>query len=163
MNFKKITIAGFIVVLGLVAYLIWKNMNKPDTDALVSGNGRIEATEINVSSKLSGQLEEILVKEGDFVEPGQILARVKISALEAQLRGGSTTASSPGCDYDSGSTSVNADHEKAAAEAMVQQRETELMAAKNRLARTEVLAKEGASSKQQLDDERASAQQAIAY
>ncbi len=43
MNFKKITIAGFIVVLGLVAYLIWKNMNKPDTDALVSGNGRIEA------------------------------------------------------------------------------------------------------------------------
>lgn len=56
MNFKKITIAGFIVVLGLVAYLIWKNMNKPDTDALVSGNGRIEATEINVSSKLSGQL-----------------------------------------------------------------------------------------------------------
>lgn len=61
-------------------------MNKPDTDALVSGNGRIEATEINVSSKLSGQLEEILVKEGDFVEPGQILARVKISTLEAQLR-----------------------------------------------------------------------------
>ncbi len=50
--------------------------------------------------------------------------------------------------------------EKAAAEAMVQQRETELMAAKNRLARTEVLAKEGASSKQQLDDERAAAQQA---
>ena len=45
---------------------------------------------------------------------------------------------------------------------MVQQRETELMAAKNRLARTEVLAKEGASSKQQLDDERAAAQQAIA-
>ncbi len=85
MNFKKITIAGFIVVLGLVAYLIWKNMNKPDTDALVSGNGRIEATEINVSSKLSGQLEEILVKEGDFVEPGQILARVKISDFRSPI------------------------------------------------------------------------------
>jgi len=42
---------------------------------------------------------------------------------------------------------------------MVQQRKTELMAAKNRLARTEVLAKEGASSKQQLDDERAAVQQ----
>ena len=42
---------------------------------------------------------------------------------------------------------------------MVQQRKTELNAAKNRLARTEVLAKEGASSKQQLDDERAAAQQ----
>ena len=163
MNFKKITIAGFIVVLGLVAYLIWKNMNKPDTDALVSGNGRIEATEINVSSKLSGQLEEILVKEGDFVEPGQILARVKISALEAQLRELEAQQRQAQDAIATAEAQVAMRiSEKAAAEAMVQQRETELMAAKNRLARTEVLAKEGASSKQQLDDERASAQQVAA-
>lgn len=163
MNFKKITIAGFIVVLGLVAYLIWKNMNKPDTDALVSGNGRIEATEINVSSKLSGQLEEILVKEGDFVEPGQILARVKISTLEAQLRELEAQQRQAQDAIATAEAQVAMRiSEKAAAEAMVQQRETELMAAKNRLARTEVLAKEGASSKQQLDDERAAAQQAIA-
>lgn len=163
MNFKKITIAGFIVVLGLVAYLIWKNMNKPDTDALVSGNGRIEATEINVSSKLSGQLEEILVKEGDFVEPGQILARVKISTLEAQLRELEAQQRQAQDAIATADAQVAMRiSEKAAAEAMVQQRETELMAAKNRLARTEVLAKEGASSKQQLDDERAAAQQAIA-
>ena len=163
MNFKKITIAGFIVVLGLVAYLIWKNMNKPDTDALVSGNGRIEDTEINVSSKLSGQLEEILVKEGDFVEPGQILARVKISTLEAQLRELEAQQRQAQDAIATAEAQVAMRiSEKAAAEAMVQQRETELMAAKNRLARTEVLAKEGASSKQQLDDERAAAQQAIA-
>ena len=163
MNFKKITIAGFIVVLGLVAYLIWKNMNKPDTDALVSGNGRIEATEINVSSKLSGQLEEILVKEGDFVEPGQILARVKISTFEAQLRELEAQQRQAQDAIATAEAQVAMRiSEKAAAEAMVQQRETELMAAKNRLARTEVLAKEGASSKQQLDDERAAAQQAIA-
>ena len=163
MNFKKITIAGFIVVLGLVAYLIWKNMNKPDTDALVSGNGRIEATEINVSSKLSGQLEEILVKEGDFVEPGQILARVKISTLEAQLRELEAQQRQAQDAIATAEAQVAMRiSEKTAAEAMVQQRETELMAAKNRLARTEVLAKEGASSKQQLDDERAAAQQAIA-
>ena len=42
MNLKKLTIAGAIVVLGLLAYLVWKNMHKPDTEALVSGNGRIE-------------------------------------------------------------------------------------------------------------------------
>jgi HlyD family secretion protein len=147
----------------LVAYLIWKNMNKPDTDALVSGNGRIEATEINVSSKLSGQLEEILVKEGDFVEPGQILARVKISTLEAQLRELEAQQRQAQDAIATAEAQVAMRiSEKAAAEAMVQQRETELMAAKNRLARTEVLAKEGASSKQQLDDERAAAQQAIA-
>jgi HlyD family secretion protein len=163
MNLKKLTIAGAIVVLGLLAYLVWKNMNKPDTDALVSGNGRIEATEINVSSKLSGQLEEILVKEGDFVEPGQILARVKISTLEAQLRELEAQQRQAQDAIATAEAQVAMRiSEKAAAEAMVQQRETELMVAKNRLARTEVLAKEGASSKQQLDDERAAAQQAIA-
>ena len=156
MNIKKLSIVGAIVITVLVAYLIWKNMDKSDTDALVSGNGRIEATEINISSKLSGQLEEILVQEGDFVEPGQVLARIKVSALEAQLR----EVQAQQRQAQDGIATAEAQvamriSEKAAAEAMVQQRETELVAAKNRLARTEILAKEGASSRQQLDDERA--------
>ena len=156
MNIKKIAVVGAIVVLGLVAYLVWKNMNQPDTQALVSGNGRIEATEINISSKLSGQLEEILVQEGDFVEPGQVLARIKVSALEAQLR----EIQAQQRQAQDGIATAEAQvamriSEKAAAAAMVEQRETELVAAKNRLARTEILAKDGAVSKQQLDDERA--------
>ena len=156
MNIKKLAVVGAIVVLGLVAYLVWKNMNQPDTQALVSGNGRIEATEINISSKLSGQLEEILVQEGDFVEPGQVLARIKVSALEAQLR----EIQAQQRQAQDGIATAEAQvamriSEKAAAAAMVEQRETELVAAKNRLARTEILAKDGAVSKQQLDDERA--------
>lgn len=156
MNIKKLAVVGAIVVLGLVAYLVWKNMNQPDTQALVSGNGRIEATEINISSKLSGQLEEILVQEGDFVEPGQVLARIKVSALEAQLR----EVQAQQRQAQDGIATAEAQvamriSEKAAAKAMVEQRETELVAAKNRLARTEILAKDGAVSKQQLDDERA--------
>ncbi|MDD2945783.1 MULTISPECIES: HlyD family secretion protein [unclassified Acinetobacter] len=156
MNIKKLAVVGAIMVLGLVAYLVWKNMNQPDTQALVSGNGRIEATEINISSKLSGQLEEILVQEGDFVEPGQVLARIKVSALEAQLR----EVQAQQRQAQDGIATAEAQvamriSEKAAAAAMVEQRETELVAAKNRLARTEILAKDGAVSKQQLDDERA--------
>ncbi len=156
MNIKKLSVVGAIVILGLVAYLVWKNLNQPDTQALVSGNGRIEATEINLSSKLAGQLEEIYVNEGDFVEPGQVLARIKVSTLEAQLR----EVQAQQRQAQDGIATAEAQvamriSEKAAAEAMVQQRETELVAAKNRLARTEILAKEGASSKQQLDDERA--------
>ena len=139
MNLKKLTIAGAIVVLGLLAYLVWTNMHKPDTEALVSGNGRIEATEINVSSKLSGQLQEILVKEGDFVELGQVLARVKISTLEAQLRELEAQQRQAQDAIATAEAQVAMRmSEKAAAVAMVQQRETELMAAKNRLGRTEV-------------------------
>lgn len=156
MNIKKLSVVGAIVILGLVAYMVWKNMTQPDTQALVSGNGRIEATEINISSKLSGQLEEILVQEGDFVEAGQVLARVKVSTLEAQLR----EVQAQQRQAQDGIATAEAQvamriSEKAAAAAMVEQRETELVAAKNRLARTEILAKDGAVSKQQLDDERA--------
>lgn len=156
MNIKKLAVVGAIVILGLVAYLVWKNMTQPDTQALVSGNGRIEATEINISSKLSGQLEEILVHEGDFVEAGQVLARIKVSTLEAQLR----EVQAQQRQAQDGIATTEAQvamriSEKAAAAAMVEQRETELVAAKNRLARTEILVKDGAVSKQQLDDERA--------
>lgn len=156
MNIKKLAVVGAIVILGLVAYLVWKNMTQLDTQALVSGNGRIEATEINISSKLSGQLEEILVQEGDFVEPGQVLARIKVSTLEAQLR----EVQAQQRQAQDGIATAEAQvamriSEKAAAAAMVEQRETELVAAKNRLVRTEILAKDGAVSKQQLDDERA--------
>ncbi|WP_168526654.1 HlyD family efflux transporter periplasmic adaptor subunit [Acinetobacter sp. A3] len=156
MNIKKLTLVSVVVILGLVAYLVWQNMTQSDTEALVSGNGRIEATEINISSKLAGQLEEILVQEGDFVESGQVLARIKVSALEAQLR----EVQAQQRQAQDGIATAEAQvamriSEKAAAQAMVVQRETELVAAKNRLARTEILAKDGASSKQQLDDERA--------
>ena len=156
MNIKKLSIVGAIVAVLLVTYWIWEKMNQPDTQALVSGNGRIEATEINISSKLSGQLEEILVQEGDFVEPGQVLARIKVSALEAQLR--EVQAQQRQAQEGIATTEAQVAmriSEKAAAAAMVEQRETELVAAKNRLARTEILAKDGAVSKQQLDDERA--------
>lgn len=160
MKINKISIAAAVVVIGLAAYFIWQYMHKSDTDVLVSGNGRIEATEINVASKFAGQLEDVLVKEGDFVEAGQVLARIKISTLEAQLREIEAQQRQAQEAISTADAQVAMRiSEKAAAEAMVQQRKTELMAAKNRLARTEVLAKEGASSKQQLDDERAAVQQ----
>lgn len=159
MNIKKLTMIGGVVVIALIMYMVWQQWSKPDMDGLVSGNGRIEATEINISSKFAGQLEKIYVKEGDFVEPGQVLAQIKISTLEAQLR---ELEAQQRQAKDAIATSeaqvAMRVSEKAAAEAMVQQRETELTAARNRLSRTEILAKEGASSKQQLDDERADVQ-----
>lgn len=159
MNIKKLSLIGGAVVVALVLYLIWQQVSKPDTESVVSGNGRIEATEINISSKLAGQLEEIYVKEGDFVEAGQVLARVKISTLEAQLRELEAQQRQAENAIATAKAQVAMrQSEKVAAEAMVQQRVTELTSAKNRLARTEILAKEGASSKQQLDDERADVQ-----
>ena len=60
---------------------------RPITDegALARGNGRIEATEVDVAAKMAGRVQEILVNEGDFVQAGDIVARMDLQALEAQL------------------------------------------------------------------------------
>ncbi|MCF6256828.1 MAG: HlyD family efflux transporter periplasmic adaptor subunit [Gammaproteobacteria bacterium] len=55
-------------------------------EGFVSGNGRTEAIEVDITTKFGGRLEQVFVKEGDLVEPDQTLARVDTRELEAQLR-----------------------------------------------------------------------------
>ena len=38
-------------------------------------NGRIEATEVDIASKIAGRIDTILVKEGQFVREGEALAK----------------------------------------------------------------------------------------
>ena len=69
---------------GVAAWLV---LRKPALPAgFAGGNGRLEATQIYVSTKYPGRVAEVLVNEGDTVEAGQIVARMDISALQAQLR-----------------------------------------------------------------------------
>jgi HlyD family secretion protein len=55
---------------------------QPLAAGLASGNGRIEAVEIDVATKTPGRIKEILVNEGDFVTAGQVRHEA-----EAQLQG----------------------------------------------------------------------------
>lgn len=54
-------------------------------DAIVFGNGRIEAVLVDVSAKYAGRVTEITVEEGDMVKPGQRLAQVDTAELQATL------------------------------------------------------------------------------
>src|SRR5271168_243378 len=53
---------------------------------IVKSNGRIEATQVDVSSKYSGRLAEVTVEEGSAVTQGQVIARISSPEYEAQLR-----------------------------------------------------------------------------
>ncbi|MFV5215684.1 HlyD family secretion protein [Azonexus caeni] len=53
---------------------------------IVDGNGRLEATEVDVASKLAGRLRELLPREGDRVEAGAVVGRLDADELQAQLR-----------------------------------------------------------------------------
>jgi HlyD family secretion protein len=53
---------------------------------LVSANGTVQPeSSVNVSPKTSGVLKRLLVKEGDFVQSGQIVAYMDNSNLQGQL------------------------------------------------------------------------------
>lgn len=54
-------------------------------DGIVKTNGRVEATELDVSAKYAGRLASVTVEEGDEVEAGQVVARISGPEYEAQL------------------------------------------------------------------------------
>src|SRR5574340_1803656 len=55
-------------------------------EGIVKSNGRIEATQVDVSSKYPGRLAEVTVEEGSTVTQGQVIARISSPEYEAQLR-----------------------------------------------------------------------------
>ena len=78
---------GVLLALCVVAWMSWTEYNKDSWDkGLASGNGRIEAVEIDIASKAAGRLRDVLVREGDFVSAGQVVALMDTEVLDAQLR-----------------------------------------------------------------------------
>jgi HlyD family secretion protein len=55
-------------------------------DGFASSNGRIEATEVDVATKLAGRLAEVTPREGERVDAGKVVARLDTESLAAQLR-----------------------------------------------------------------------------
>jgi len=84
---RRVVIIGGIVIVAAAAVAIGYFLSRPALPAgFASGNGRLEATQIYVSTKYPGRIAEVLVNEGDTVQPGQVIARMDTSALEQQLR-----------------------------------------------------------------------------
>ena len=159
MRGRIVRIAVFIVVAaGIAVWAVseWRRAAKAEIPAgFVTGNGRIEATEIGIATKAAGRVEEILVDEGDLVEAGEPLARMQTDALAAQraeavallqqARQGVATARAQVAVRESA---------LAAAQALAAQRENELDLARRRLDRAETAGAGGATSPQELDDAR---------
>jgi len=70
---------------GLVVYLyLQRPVGLPA--GLASGNGRLEAIEVDVATKIAGRLIQLLPREGDSVEAGAVVGRIDAEDLAAQLR-----------------------------------------------------------------------------
>jgi HlyD family secretion protein len=160
----RLVLAGIAILLLTIVYLSWQRLGDGALPAgFASGNGRIEAVEIDISTKVPGRLGDILVDEGDFVSAGQVLARMDTAQLEAQLRQAEAQERRARIAVDTaGSLVVQREAERRAASAVVEQRRAADEAAQRKLARSEPLARSNTISQQVLDDDRAAAQGARA-
>lgn len=83
---KKIIYTIVVALVAIALIFVYRYLNKPNTlEGFTSGNGRIESTQVDIASKLSGRVEEMMVEEGDMVSKDEILARLDTKAFEASL------------------------------------------------------------------------------
>lgn len=133
------------VVVGLavaVGWNLWQSYRGNGLEAwIASGNGRIEATEVDIATRLAGRLDAVLVEEGAMVTAGQVVARMDTDELNAQLREASAglRKAREGSRY---------------AQAVVRQRESELTYARSEYDRSARLSREGHVSAEKLDQSR---------
>jgi HlyD family secretion protein len=155
---KWLPLVGVAVIAAVViAYFAWRFFQPAKLpDGFASSNGRIEATEIDVATKLAGRILDELVDEGNFVTAGQVVAHMDIEALTAQLK----EAEAKHREANSAVVTANKmveqkENEKEAAQAVVKQRAAELDLASKKLARAEALVLKGGISAEDVDIRRA--------
>ncbi|KRQ95983.1 HlyD family secretion protein [Bradyrhizobium valentinum] len=159
-NRKRWVIALLVVVLGAGGYFAWQKLGGDNLPpGFASGNGRIEAVEIDIATKTPGRIQEILFREGDFVTVGQVLARMDTTQLHAQLRQAEAQLRRAIISVDTAKSLVaQREAERKSATAVIAQRNAELDTAYRKLQRSEQLIRTNAVPQQVLDDDRAAAE-----
>ncbi|WP_290653125.1 efflux RND transporter periplasmic adaptor subunit [Idiomarina sp.] len=155
MNKRNSVIAVVAVVLVFFVYLSL-NQDEPEYTDIVSGNGRIEAVELNIATKIAGRLEQVWVNDGDFVLSGDKLAQLDTSSLQAELHQAQAQQKQANTAITTAKSQIKQRQaEQQATVALVKQRQAELELAEKRLQRIRSLAEQGSVSTQDLDDARA--------
>lgn len=147
--------SGVVAAVAVAAVYFW--LQRADDGALehiVSGNGRIEAVEIDIAARQPGRIQSIEVREGELVRSGQVLVHMDTNSLQAQLRQAEARLhQAEDAVGTARSQLAQRESEKAATQALVVQRQTELAAAQRRAQRFTDLHQQAFVSEQQLDDQ----------
>jgi HlyD family secretion protein len=134
---------------GFIRNLIARLRGETLPDGVVKSNGRIEATQVDVSSKYPGRLAEVMVEEGSSVTQGQVIARISSPEQEAQLRAAKADVQ-------------KANDALAAAEAEITARQSALDFAKSDFERGQELMKTGFITKQVFEQRKRNYDSAVA-
>jgi HlyD family secretion protein len=131
-----------LAIGGAGGAIYWLKYSQPSLPAgIVSGNGRIEADEIDISTKFAGRIAHLFVDEGDVVKAGQAVAQMDTSDLEASLKKAEAQVQGAQRALDE-------------ARANVAQQQSQLTLAHQEFDRTQALVQRGFATKQLLDQRR---------
>ena len=140
-NRNVVILAAAVVVIGggAAGYVAWRQYEASQLPAgIVSVNGRVEATQVDISTKIPGRVVEIVPHEGDMVSPGEVVARIDTSETAAQLDQAKAAA-------------ALARQTVATREAEVASDEAQLQFANEQMRRTATLVDKGWSTHEQYD------------
>ena len=149
---KWISTFLLLLITAVAGWFAWQSLREPLLPGgFASGNGRIEATETDIATKLPGRLLEVLAEEGDMVVAGQVLGRMDTKSLDAQLK-----------EAEARVEQARREHDQAAA--LVRQRKSECALAQKELKRSRSIYAKDRSiiSQDKIDRDTASAEVAEA-
>ena len=136
---------------GVKSYLENRIYNNP---AFAHGNGRLEATEVDIATKLAERIAKINVDEGDFVKKDQVLAEMQTNVLRAQLAQAEAHYAQALANEKSAQASIELKKsELEAAKATVLQKRSSLAGAEKRYKRGKKLVKGEALSEQAFEND----------
>src|SRR5262245_1420167 len=140
MKLKTWLVVGVVVLLGVGAgFLGWQRLAPTGVpEGFAFTHGRAEATRIFIATKYQARVAEVLVREGDTVDAGQVLARMDTRTDQAQLRQAQARIQ-------------QAKDMKAVDVALVPQREAELKLATSQYERIHRLLETGAVTQEEYD------------
>ncbi|NOU70309.1 biotin/lipoyl-binding protein [Paenibacillus sp. LMG 31458] len=84
---RPMVYSAMAIVIGTSAFLLTTKQATSQTDTVnqLHPTAYIESNEVSASFKVGGRVTEILVKEGDVVKKGQVLARLQSTEIEAKV------------------------------------------------------------------------------
>ena len=85
---KRFRIILLILILAAAAgaFYYYRFYQNGGNGSEIRTSGHVEVTEVDLSFRIPGHVERLLVEEGDQVEAGRLLAELKRNVLEAKLR-----------------------------------------------------------------------------
>jgi HlyD family secretion protein len=86
---KKIAILLFIITILVIFFIYYlKPFHVEKARELIDVSGTIEATEVDLTSKVPGRIQWLCCREGDYVKAGEVSVRIDDMELKARVEEG---------------------------------------------------------------------------